>query len=123
MAFYGLALAVRRPKAGGFWLGTGVGLGFLSKGVLAPGMLGVTALLLPVLFKQWRRKEYFITLAVALAAALPWLVIWPALRLPAVSGAFRQWFWDQNFGRFLGGSHAGSAGFNPGRPTRTASMS
>ena len=32
-AFYGLALALRRPAAGGFWLGTGVGIGFLSKGV------------------------------------------------------------------------------------------
>ncbi|MEK7877762.1 MAG: glycosyltransferase family 39 protein, partial [Pseudomonadota bacterium] len=27
--FYGLALALRRPTLGGFWLGTGVGIGFI----------------------------------------------------------------------------------------------
>jgi 4-amino-4-deoxy-L-arabinose transferase-like glycosyltransferase len=113
---YGLALCVRSPRAGGFWLGTGVGLGFLSKGMLAPGMLGVTALLLPVLFEQWRKREYFLSLAVALAAALPWLVIWPALVYQRSPELFVQWFWHQNFGRFLGGPYAGTAGFNPGAP-------
>ena len=33
-AFYGFALALRRPARGGFWLGSGVGIGFMSKGLL-----------------------------------------------------------------------------------------
>jgi 4-amino-4-deoxy-L-arabinose transferase-like glycosyltransferase len=116
VALYGFSLCSRSFRAGGFWLGTGVGLGFLSKGVLAPGVLGVTAVLLPVLFEQWRKREYFLSLAVALAAALPWLVIWPALLYQRSPELFVQWFWHQNFGRFLGGTHAGTAGFNPGSP-------
>jgi 4-amino-4-deoxy-L-arabinose transferase-like glycosyltransferase len=116
MALHGLALSRRRAAAGGFWLGTGIGLGFLSKGVLAPGMLGVTALLLPVLFKQWRNRDYLKTLALSLGAALPWLVIWPALVYGRSPELFGRWFWDQNFGRFLGGAHAGTAGFDPGSP-------
>ncbi len=113
---YGLAFSNRRPLAGGFWLGTGVGLGFLSKGILAPGMLGVTALLLPVFSEDWRKRSYIATLGVALAAALPWLVIWPALIYQRSPELFAKWFWDQNFGRFLGGGHAGTAGFNPAAP-------
>src|SRR5688572_4081875 len=31
---YGLALALRRPALGGFWLGCGAGIGFMSKGLL-----------------------------------------------------------------------------------------
>src|SRR5687768_11976923 len=30
MAFYGFALALRRPALGGFWLGTGIGMGFMA---------------------------------------------------------------------------------------------
>ena len=41
--FYGFALALRRPALGGFWLGTGVGIGFMSKGLLAPGVFGIIA--------------------------------------------------------------------------------
>jgi len=46
-------VALKRPALGGFWLGTGVGIGFLSKGLLAPGVLGITAALLP-LYPAWR---------------------------------------------------------------------
>lgn len=46
--FYGFALALRRPATGGFWLGTGVGIGFMSKGLIAPGVFGIIALLLPL---------------------------------------------------------------------------
>ena len=109
------ALALRRPVAGGFWLGTGTGIGFLSKGVIAPGMLGVTALALPLLFAAWRKKQYLISLGSALTAALPWLVVWPALLYERSPQLFRYWIWDQNFGRFLG-FNTGAVGFNPASP-------
>ncbi len=111
-ALYGLALALRRPALGGFWLGLGVGVGFMSKGLLAPGVLGLACLVLPALFPQWRTRRYLLTLAVALLAALPWLTIWPValyLRSPAL---FREWFWVNNFGRYLGSSNLGP----PGKP-------
>ena len=77
MASYGFALSRERAWPGGIWLGTGVGVGFLAKGLLVPGVIGVTALLLPLLFSTWRLRVYARSLGVALLAALPWLLIWP----------------------------------------------
>lgn len=116
MALYGLALSARRRIAGGFWLGTGTGIGFLTKGLLAPGMLGITALALPALFPRWRRKDYVLSLAVALVAALPWLVVWPTALYRRSPELFVHWFWNQNFGRFLGFNPGGSVGFNVSAP-------
>jgi len=110
VALYGLALALRRPVLGGIWLGTGVGIGFMSKGLLAPGVLGLACLILPAVFPRWRTRSYLLTLAVAFLAALPWLTIWPIalyLRSPAL---FHDWFWTNNFGRYFGLSHLGPAG-------------
>jgi 4-amino-4-deoxy-L-arabinose transferase-like glycosyltransferase len=115
IAFYGFALCGRSRAAGGFWIGTGTGVGFLAKGLIAPGILGIIAVALPALFSQWRRKNYGVSLSVALAAALPWLVIWPAALYGRSPAFFREWFWHQNFCRFLG-CHAGSVGFNGGSP-------
>ena len=110
IGLYGYALILRRPFAGGFWLGTGTGLGFLSKGLLAPGILGVAGLAL-LLFPRWRRRDYFVALGTAVAAALPWLIIWPAALYRRSTDLFTLWFWRQNFGRFLG-FNDGSVGFN-----------
>ena len=102
IASYGFALSRERSLAGGIWLGTGVGVGFLAKGLLVPGVIGVTALLLPLLFRTWRCRAYACALGVAAAAALPWLLIWPIalyLRSPTL---FYDWFWLNNIGRFLG---------------------
>ena len=78
MALYGHALALRRPVAGGAWLGVGAATAFLSQGVAGPAWLAIGALVLVALGPQWRRREYATTLlvAVAVAAALasPWLV-------------------------------------------------
>ena len=105
MAYYGLLLA-RQDRWGGFWLGTGAGLSFLSKGLLGPGILGISGLLL-LLFSDWRCRTYLRSLAVAVVIALPWLLIWPTalyLRSPEL---FQLWFWDNNFGRYLGFSELG----------------
>src|ERR1700712_1866384 len=45
IASCGFVLARTRALAGGVVLAIGVGMGFLAKGVLAPGVLGLTALL------------------------------------------------------------------------------
>jgi 4-amino-4-deoxy-L-arabinose transferase-like glycosyltransferase len=102
VASCGFALARTRALAGGIVLAIGVGVGFLAKGMLAPGVLGLTAFLLPACFRNWREPTYFRALAVALLAVLPWLLIWPIalyLRSPPL---FIDWFWLNNIGRFVG---------------------
>ena len=83
-------------------LGTGVGMGFLAKGLLAPGAIAFAALALPVCSAQWRDRRYLRLLLLALLAALPWLIIWPALLYARDPVAFVTWLWDNNIGRFLG---------------------
>ncbi len=102
VAWYGLALSLRRPALGGLWLGIGTGMAFLSKGLLGPGMIGVTALLLPAVSPSWRKKSYVKTLLIASLAALPLVVIWPLALYLRSASLFRYWFWEQNLGRFLG---------------------
>jgi 4-amino-4-deoxy-L-arabinose transferase-like glycosyltransferase len=92
----------RSPVASGLEIGTGVGIGFLAKGLLAPGVFGLSALLLPLCFSRWRRRAYLHTGLAALAAALPWLVIWPAILYARSPALFADWFWVNNIGRFVG---------------------
>ena len=103
---YGFALALRRPALGGFWLGTGVGIGFMSKGLLAPGVFGIVAILLPV-FAAWRTRNYAICLAVAALACAPWLSIWPLALYRESPALFNEWLIVNNFGRFLGNNPIG----------------
>lgn len=76
MAFYGLALSPRRPWRAGVVLGTGIGIAFLATGLLAVEIIGLAALLLPVLFRAWRRPSTWASLSTALVFASPWLGIW-----------------------------------------------
>jgi 4-amino-4-deoxy-L-arabinose transferase-like glycosyltransferase len=102
LGFYGLALGARRPQWGGVCLGTGVGLAFMSKGLLVPGCFATLVVVLPLLSSRWRSRDFARSLFVACLAGLPWLVIWPALLYHDSSRLFAVWFWDNNLGRFLG---------------------
>jgi 4-amino-4-deoxy-L-arabinose transferase-like glycosyltransferase len=106
IALCGFVLARTRALPAGLLIGTGIGIGFLGKGVLAIGVIGMTAVLLPAFFRDWRHRTYLNTLAFATLVSLPWLVIWPTalyLRSPIL---FRDWFWLNNVGRFVGFSVA-----------------
>ena len=107
IAFYGLCLAKRRPVFGGFWLGTGTGLGFMAKGLLAPGLIGISALLLPFVHHYWRNSSFLIMLFWAVAASLPWLLIWPSALYIQTPSLFYEWLWTNNLGRFLGTNDLG----------------
>jgi len=107
IAMFGLTQAQDRPVAGGVWLGLGTGIGFLSKGLVAPGMFGVASLLLPVLSPPLRTRRYALFLAVAFLVALPSLTVWPFALYRRSPDLFREWLWNNNFGRFLGFSHLG----------------
>ncbi len=107
LGYHGLALARRRPVAGGLLLGTGAGAAFLAKGLIGPGLLGLLALLLPLFAPAWRVRPYRWTLFSAAVATLPWFVVWPAALYLYSPPLFHAWFWDNNFGRFLGTSGLG----------------
>ena len=83
-------------------VGTGAGMGFLAKGLLAPGALGLAAIALPICFAQWRDRRYARMLILAFLVALPWLVVWPAMLYARNPQDFVTWFWENNIGRFLG---------------------
>jgi len=107
IGYYALALSLRRPRLAGFWLGLGGGVGFMAKGLLAPGVLGVTALALPLLFRSWRNRGYLACLGIAVVSALPWVTVWPLLLYHRSAPLFGEWFWDNNFGRFFGANELG----------------
>ena len=107
LAHAGFAFSSRRPMFGGLVLETGIGIAFLAKGLLGPGLLGLTAIALPVLFKTWRTDKYLKTLLITALSALPWLVIWPLLLYSRSPVLFFEWFWTNNFGRFLGENNLG----------------
>lgn len=102
VALLGFAGCARGKSWGGVVLGIGVGIGFLGKGVLAPGVIGVAALLLPLFFRDWRTRRYFVQLVYAGAAAMPFLLVWPLALLSRSERLFTEWIWDNNFGRFSG---------------------
>ena len=69
IAFYGFALTPRRVLLGGIAIGTGAGIGFMADGLLAPGSVAITALLLPLASPTWRTRQYFIALTIAFIVA------------------------------------------------------
>ena len=92
LALYGFALALRRPAAGGAVLGLGAAVAFLACGFMGPLWLTLTALLLPVALPVWRTSRYALTIAAAVAVALPLGAAWPlalAARAPEQLEAWR----------------------------------
>ena len=100
LMIYGYALSARRHRLAGFLLGTGVGIGFLSKGFIAPVFfLSISATLL--FFPVWRTRTFYTSLGIALLSALPWLTIWPTLLYLHSPELFLEWLWQLNIGRWF----------------------
>ncbi|HET7672350.1 MAG TPA: hypothetical protein VFK84_18225 [Burkholderiales bacterium] len=101
----GVAMGIYGLKSNrGLWLGTGAGLAFLSKGLVGPGLLGVTAIalaILPAWRHTWRSWPW------AAAAFLPWALVWPWLLYRHSPALFHEWFVVNNFGRFSGSAGLG----------------
>lgn len=98
--------ACSRPATAGLLLGIGVGAGFLGKGLLLPGVVGISCLLLPAVFPAWRKRTYVTSLIIALIVSLPAFLVWPTLLYQRSPMLFEEWFWMNNVGRFLGFSVA-----------------
>ena len=56
---------------------------------------------------DYRSRTARLGFAIAVAAALPWLVIWPAMFHAASPDLFREWLWGNNVGRFVGSTLLG----------------
>jgi len=96
MVFYGLALAPRKPWRAGLILGTGIGIGFLAQGLLPLETAIAAALLLPVLFTQWRRASYLAMLATGILSALPWIAPWLLSLHQSSPDLLQSWIAAQN---------------------------
>ncbi|HWA13990.1 MAG TPA: glycosyltransferase family 39 protein [Burkholderiales bacterium] len=102
MAFYAFALAARRPVLAGFWLGTGLGIGVYSTGLVEPLMPILVAAILPIVSPHWRTRAYALTVAVGLAVLVPWAIGWPLALHARAPELFSQWFWTENVLRLKG---------------------
>lgn len=100
-ALYGFALALRRPVAGGAILGAGIALSFLSRGLLGPLWIGVTALALPAAFRSWRTGRYALTVGVALAIAIPVGGAWPLALSYRAPDHLHAWWAMQSFADYF----------------------
>jgi 4-amino-4-deoxy-L-arabinose transferase-like glycosyltransferase len=91
MGLYGLALAHRRPKTGGFMTGLGIGVAFLGNGFLPAGLLVGLIALLPATSAFWRTRQYALTVAIAVVTAAPLTAIWPMLLAGASPSHLQIW--------------------------------
>src|SRR5712691_6793923 len=98
LAWYGIALAPRKPHRAGWLLGAGLVIAALSKGIPAVIAPAAVALFAPFVAHPWRRREYALTLLAAfltlgVVGALP----------PSAAGRARRiataW-WDANTAQF-----------------------
>jgi 4-amino-4-deoxy-L-arabinose transferase-like glycosyltransferase len=102
----GLALARRTVWEAGVALGLGAGCAFLGKGLLGPGLLGLTALLLPAI-PAWRSRRYVAVLGLAACIALIPAAVWMYALYSRSPALFYEWLVTNNFGRFMGFAHIG----------------
>lgn len=108
MMLYGYTLILRHSSKAPLWIGTGVGIGFMAKGFIAPILFVFISLGL-LLFQVWRNQHYRRTLMWALLFALPWLTIWPLLLYLRSPQLFIEWAWTLNIGRWF--EYAGSGDY------------
>lgn len=110
MMLYGFTLSQERVMRASVLIGTGIGIGFMAKGFIAPVLFIFIAALLPTWFKNWRVRNYFRSLALAVLFAAPWLTIWPLLLYQHSPQLFADWAWTHNIGVWLDYAKAGPTG-------------
>ena len=95
MAFYALALAKRRPFRASVLLGTGIGISFMSTGLITAAISLLAAIALPLFFQAWRSKSYAIVLGLAVITLAPWVLLWPALIWHISPSQLSAWWQNQ----------------------------
>lgn len=99
LAWYGIALAVRRPRRAGWLLGAGLAVAAMSKGPAAVIAAAVVALAAPFIASEWRRREYALTLLTAALLLGGIAGSWLALAEAQSPGLVREW-WNANAAQF-----------------------
>jgi 4-amino-4-deoxy-L-arabinose transferase-like glycosyltransferase len=99
LAWYGIALAPRKPNRAGWLLGAGLVVAVLSKGVPAVIAPITVALAAPLVSSAWRRREYLINLIHALLMVLVLCSGWLALAESRSGGLALSW-WQANAMQF-----------------------
>ncbi len=107
IGIYGFVLGIRRHVAGGIVLGVGAAVMFLSKGLLGPGILGVTAMGLPLLNTEFRNRRYVIFCAISFLVFCPLVAPWLYALWMRSEKLFSTWLMVNNFGRFDGTARLG----------------
>jgi len=101
MMLFGFSLSQERVVRAGIWMGTGMGIGFMSKGFISPILFVLIAASLPALFRNWRKRHFYLSIVTALLAALPWLAVWPLLLYQHSPQLFADWAWTHNIGKWI----------------------
>jgi 4-amino-4-deoxy-L-arabinose transferase-like glycosyltransferase len=99
LAWYGIALAARRPRRAGWVLGVGLVVAAMSKGPAAVIAPVVVALAAPLVAWEWRRREYAFVLLIAALLLAGIAGSWLALVEAQSPGLAREW-WNANAGQF-----------------------
>jgi 4-amino-4-deoxy-L-arabinose transferase-like glycosyltransferase len=89
------------------WLGTGIGIVFLSQGILEASVVALIALILPLVNSAWRTRGYAAALGIAVVAALPWLAVWPLLLHTYSPDLFHEWLHGETEARLYGRAGTG----------------
>jgi 4-amino-4-deoxy-L-arabinose transferase-like glycosyltransferase len=106
VGLWGLALAPRRPLAGGAAIGVGIAIAFLCKGLLGPGLIVCSGLVLMTL-RPWRQFAIAKTIAVAALVSIPSIACWLIPLQLQAPDQFQVWFFANNVGRFIGSNNLG----------------
>jgi 4-amino-4-deoxy-L-arabinose transferase-like glycosyltransferase len=109
LAWYGIALAPRKPLRAGWLLGAGLVVAVLSKGVPAVIAPISVALAAPLVSSAWRRREYLLNLIAALLMLFVLCGGWLALAESRSDGLALAW-WHANAAQFAV-PHAGDLGY------------
>jgi 4-amino-4-deoxy-L-arabinose transferase-like glycosyltransferase len=97
IGIYGLALAPRRPHLGGLWLGIGLAVTLLSSGLFDSLMLVLATAGMAVVSPLYRTRGVGRCVAIAIAVAAPFALIWPLALYLHSPELFGQWFWAHNW--------------------------
>ncbi|OIR04572.1 hypothetical protein GALL_132420 [mine drainage metagenome] len=96
---YALALCKRRPWRSSLLMAAAISAGFLSNGLLPLIIIMSSALVLPLLFKTWRTRNYLIVISTAFVVATPPIVAWLLLLHYHAPALLSDW-WHNNLNSF-----------------------
>lgn len=107
LAYWGLALMLTRPLAGGALFGLGLGAGVLASGITAFAL--IAPLLLAVAGGHWREARPWRGLVLALVVATPLTLVWPLALLANHESHLANW-WANELAQAIPHRTAGALG-------------